>query len=96
MVESTVWKKRIARPGNAPRRESAFMAVAEGYGVRDVAEVRASLARRDKLGPLCPSYELQAEANVHGPRGVRDCAGGDKVGAGLGVGANVFECDAAR
>ena len=39
--------------------------------------------------------QLQAEADVHGAGGVGDGAGGDEVGAGLGVGADGLERDAA-
>ena len=39
--------------------------------------------------------ELQAEAEVHGAGGVGDGAGGDEVGADVGVVADVFEGDAA-
>ena len=41
------------------------------------------------------SCQLQAEADVHGARGMGDGAGGNEVGAGLGVGAHVFAGDAA-
>src|SRR3954465_1366326 len=41
------------------------------------------------------SYQLQAEAEVHGAGGVGDGAGGDEVGADIGVVADVIESDAA-
>src|ERR1035437_3132692 len=41
------------------------------------------------------SYQLQAEAQVHGAGGVGDGAAGDEVGAHAGVVADVFESDAA-
>src|ERR1019366_7505329 len=41
------------------------------------------------------SYQLQAEAQVHRAGGVRDGAGGDEIGAHVGVVADVFQGDAA-
>ena len=40
-------------------------------------------------------YQLQAEAEVHGAGGVGDGAGGDEIGAHVGIVADVFEGDAA-
>src|SRR4051812_21558234 len=44
--------------------------------------------------PRVPLEELQAEGDVHGAGGVGDGAGGDVVGAGLGVGADGVEGNA--
>src|SRR5450756_2801678 len=88
-VESRESKCRMCRSGNTRRRRARPIIRAPQT---PVSELRSDA----QGGALCHrSYELQAEADVHGAGGVGDGAGGDEVGAHVGVVADVFEGDAA-
>src|ERR1035437_1698719 len=88
-VESRESKWRIWRSGTARRRRARSIMRAPQT---PVSELRSDA----QGGALCHrSYELQAETDVHGAGGVGDGAGGDEVGADVGVVADVLEGDTA-
>ncbi len=66
-----------------------------GIDCRVVLDAAAPGSARADAVSMSIIRQLQPEADVHGARGVRDGAGGNEVRAGFGVGAHVFERDAA-